>query len=371
MIVSFRMGCKLMSYGDQELIDHINRRLPPEEMAEIDDQILHSTIGGELHERYWKLQVWDAVRSQKSYAKHICGEHRSGSAEDDAHDLICIAFEKLSRHCEKAELNAVQFRDGAYEVSNGTGDPKKTNGIRPLQCRLQILELENAGKSPASFKIDGILAPIELGPAPSPAAKVAHRFFQACDHRITTEPSSSDRGQLSISVVPLKFILRKTLKNLSTDLYLKKLTPKESKRAEITDDGKKPRYASKSDGFESLNADTNSEGDKVSEDSLLSQQQVDEMHREVTGQLELRSEGSRVLQFIQSDEMNPDFREALLLFLNGASYLEISKNAGITEGNARKRVCKARIALAKAFPELHQSLKTRRARSGSSAGLGE
>lgn len=367
----FQDGLSLMIYGDEILVNHIKGRLDPELSAEIDDEIHSSTIGGELHERYWKLQVWDAVRSKKSYAKHICGEHRSGSAEEDAEDLIVIAFEKLRRLCEKAELHKIKFRDGAYDISDGTGKPKEANGIRPLQCRLQILEFENAGKTPTSFKIDGAPAPIELGAAPFPAAKIAYRFFEVCTHRITTEPSKSDWEQLSISVLPLKFLLRKTIRNLSSDLYLRKLTPKEREQAQANYDGDKPRFASKSDGLESLGASTDFEGGEVSEESLLNQQQIEEMRRSATDHIEMREEAREVMDFIQSDQINSDFRSALLLFLSGVSYADIAKQEDIPQATARTRVCRARMALAKAFPELHESLKAHRASSGASTGLGE
>jgi DNA-directed RNA polymerase specialized sigma24 family protein len=350
----------IMEYQDQTLVDHIHGRLDRDRAAEVGAKLAEDSVGGALHGRYLSLQIYEAVRSLRSYARHLCHETRSPSPDVDADDLVVNVFEKILEHCKKPQSFALRLRTEGSQLCDGTGQFLPKSEIRPLQCRLQVFEIENDTPNMIAIEIDGSASEIAVPQGSENSVRIARRFFEPGSHLIHSSRGEAKIEEATVSVVPLKRILRKTIKNASSDLYLRKLTPKEQK---LTGSGdpqeEKPRYVSRGDNFESLDVAVGEDDEVSVEETLLSQQQVDAMREQVTTNIEFRSEAPRILAFIQSDGMNSDFREALLLFLNGSSYSEIAEHADVSEGTARSRVCKARMALAKAFPDLHEQLRSR------------
>ena len=345
-------------YDDQTLINNIQGKLTPGRSGEIDAAILSSSIGSELHDRYWKLSVYEAVRSLKSYARSKCSEHRSGSPDDDADDLITRAYEKLVRHCERADEKRVQINENEIKIVDAKDPAGETQEFSVLQCRLQILGLNNRSNFLKTVKFEGLKVEADVSTAAEDNTQIAYRLLKPLNEVVVFGPKPADKFQIKISVVPLKKLLRKTLRNLSADIHLIKLTPKERDQAKTGDD-EGPRYAARSDRLQSFELSIENEEDEVSEESLLSQQQIDEMRREAIDKAEnvMGKAGREVSDFLHSDQFHPDFREALLLRINGADYDEIAKKCDISVGNARKRVCKARMALIEGLPEIHELLK--------------
>lgn len=387
-------------YDDQTLINNIQGKLTPGRSGEIDAAVLSSSIGSELHDRYWKLSVYEAVCSKKAYARHICSKHRSGSPDDDADDLLTRAYEKLVRRCEKVNEKRVQINENEIKFVDAEGSAGETLKFSVLQCELQILGLNNRSSFPKKVRFESLKVEAEIAAADEDNTQIAYRLLKSSNEVIVFGPKPADKFQIKISVVPLKRYLKKTLTNLSFDINLAKLPAGQSSKgkkqksrkpnedqetlmgrtnrarrqaaeyqaaeyqekrkwwqAKTGDDGS-PRYAARSDRLQSFDGNVGLEGE-VSEESLLSQQRIDEMRREAIDKADniMGKAGKEVHDFLQSDQFNPDLREALLLRINGEDYDDIAKICDISEGNARKRVCKARMALIEGLPEIHELLK--------------
>ena len=350
-----------MEYSDRTLLDHIHGRLDAAVAAEVRSRLARDTVGGALHNRFLSLQLYEAVKPLRSYARHLCTEMRSPSPETDADDLLIAVFEKILGFCKKPQSSSLGLSEQGGEFADDTGKSLPKNELRPLQCRLQVVEFENHTSEEIGVQIDEVMGDVRVPVGEKNKIRIAQRFFDPGTYPVRATRGATETDDAIVSVVPLKRILRKTAKNTSSDMYLRRLTPKEQKLTGVGVSGEeKPRYVSRGDNFESLDVAAGETDELSVEETLLSQQQVDEMRAQVTTNLEFRDEAPRILAFIQSDNLNGDFREALLLFLNGASYAEIAEQAGASEGTARSRVCKARMALARAFPDVHEQLKSPR-----------